>query len=261
MRLSRATCVFLPVSTIPVALMPMHVASVHNHLSAQPLASHAVSLVAPNLFDSVPCAALGAVYEGYHKQGWHAMHGRSVCSLYALRESHPAICGDTSVKSARIFNSGVMMLSAAHRPLLAGWDARKLQCQILCDQLYMNAMVHEHRACVHNLGDAFNLPGTQVRKMMATTDRDLATAGAIPSLHGTAVATSCFLHLTVLPAKQYTSHCTQSSPMLFALYSALPSPPSLQPSPLTVVLSSFTRTIHRPADPHPTASSDVEQTS
>ena len=32
----------------------------------------------------------------------------------------------------RIFNSGVMLMSAAHRPLLAGWETSKLECRILC---------------------------------------------------------------------------------------------------------------------------------
>ena len=36
---------------------------------------------APNLFDTVPCESIGAVVEGYHAPGWHAMHGRS----YAAR--------------------------------------------------------------------------------------------------------------------------------------------------------------------------------
>ena len=54
---------------------------------------------------------------------------------------------------------------------------------------------------MRDLGDPFNLPGTEVRKQLATTSRDLATAKEMPSLRCTAVADSCFLHLTVAPAK------------------------------------------------------------
>ena len=36
-----------------------------------------------------------------------------------------------------------MMLTAAHRALLEDWHMQTLECRILCDQLYMNAMVRE----------------------------------------------------------------------------------------------------------------------
>ena len=48
-----------------------------------------VSPYAPDLFRKVPCAKLGAVVEAYHKQGWHAMHGRSTCELYNLASEVP----------------------------------------------------------------------------------------------------------------------------------------------------------------------------
>lgn len=70
---------------------------------------------APDLFDQVPCDAVGAIVEGYHKPGWHAMHGRSYCELYGLASSHPELCGSpAATKKIRIFNSGVMVLSKAH---------------------------------------------------------------------------------------------------------------------------------------------------
>ena len=46
----------------------------------------------------------------------------------------------------------------------------------------------------------------QVRRVLATSDREIAAAKALPTLTGTSVADACFLHLTVLPAKPYTSH-------------------------------------------------------
>jgi len=165
-----------------------------------------VSPFASDLFYAVPCDRVGAVYEGYHKQGWHTMHGRAFCALYHLEASLPSVCLPEAVKRARIFNSGVMVLSSVHQRLLDGWDRRRLECKILCDQLYMNAMVRQQNVCVSNLGDAYNLPGSEVRRLLATSATEISAAKAIPSLNGTAVADSCFLHLTVLPNKPYTSH-------------------------------------------------------
>ena len=157
---------------------------------------------AANVFASVPCSSVGATVEGLHKQGWHTMHGRAFCDIYNLKESHPATCGTEAVKQARIFNSGVMVLSAAHhKRLIDGWDAKPLECRILCDQLYMNAMVTKHKVCVHDLGSAYNLPGTIVRKNLMTTRRARRVTP-----EGTPLASSCFVHLTVLPSKQKTSH-------------------------------------------------------
>ena len=83
---------------------------------------------------------------------------------------------------------------------------------------------------MRHLGDSYNLPGSevrrvlatspalhayahngalaspQVRRVLATSDREIAAAKALPTLTGTSVANACFLHLTVLPAKPYTSH-------------------------------------------------------
>jgi hypothetical protein len=169
-----------------------------------------VSPHAPDVFSATPCKSVGAVVEGFHKQGWHSMHGRAFCSLYDLVGSHPGTCSPAAVKHVRIFNSGVMVLSQAHRLLVDGWEQRKLECRILCDQLYLNAMLTRHSVCLHDLGNAFNLPGTAVRRQLATTERGRSKMARMalppaPSV-GTDVAASCFLHLTVLPAKPYTSH-------------------------------------------------------
>ena len=43
-----------------------------------------VSPFAPDLFAAVPCTSVGAVVEVAHKQGWHTMHARAMCSLYNL---------------------------------------------------------------------------------------------------------------------------------------------------------------------------------
>ena len=129
-----------------------------------------VSPYTANVFAATPCQELGAVYEGFHKQGWHAMHGRAFCSLYGLEATLPSVCSPEAVKRARIFNSGVMVMSGAHVPLLDGWDRRKLECRILCDQLYLNAMVRQRGVCVRHLGDSYNLPGSEVRRVLAISD-------------------------------------------------------------------------------------------
>ena len=214
-----------------------------------------VSPYAPDLFGKVPCAKLGAVVEAYHKQGWHAMHGRSTCELYNLASEVPGSCTKKATRQMRIFNSGVMLMSAAHRPLLTGWETSKLECRILCDplhhkplqplaapcsplhpvthpycplqpltasyhpyrcdQLYLNAMMIKHATCLHDLGTAFNLPGTQVRKLMMTTAAQRADSGGgggggggggALSLKGSPMAEACMIHLTVLPSKHHTSH-------------------------------------------------------
>ena len=153
---------------------------------------------------------VGAVIEGYHKPGWHAMHGKSYCELYGLASTHPKVCGSSSaMKSIRVFNSGVMILSREyHLQLLDGWQQRELKCKILCDQLYMNAMVVKKDICLHDLGNAFNLPGTQVRKQLLSTEKKREAAGGSTqlSLRGSSLSSSCFIHLTILPAKPYTSH-------------------------------------------------------
>lgn len=80
----------------------------------------------PDLFATVPCHKLGATVEAVHTQGWHTMHGRALCEIYKLKKELPAICGKETVKSIRIFNSGVMLLSEAHRPLFDRWRPRPL---------------------------------------------------------------------------------------------------------------------------------------
>ena len=39
-----------------------------------------------------------------------------------------------------------------------------IRCKVLCDQLYMNAMLRRHDVCLDDLGTAFNMPGTQVNE-------------------------------------------------------------------------------------------------
>ena len=143
-----------------------------------------VSPYAADVFAATPCQELGAVYEGFHKQGWHAMHGRAFCSLYGLEATLPSVCLPEAVKRVRIFNSGVMVMSSAHLPLLDGWDRRKLECRILCDQLYLNAMVRQRGVCVRARGlpasahhGAPALPtGTAARRVRAPPGRQLQSA-------------------------------------------------------------------------------------
>jgi hypothetical protein len=85
-----------------------------------------VSPYAADVFAATPCQELGAVYEGFHKQGWHAMHGRAFCSLYALETTLPSVCSPEAVKRVRIFNSGVIVMSSAHLHASAHHGARAL---------------------------------------------------------------------------------------------------------------------------------------
>ena len=64
-----------------------------------------------------------------------------------------------------------MMLSEVHLPLFDGWEAQNFECRILCDQLYLNARVHQRRVCLHDLGTAFNMPGTTIRKLLTSTSK------------------------------------------------------------------------------------------
>ena len=71
-------------------------------------------------------------------------------------------------------------------------------------------MMIKHATCLHDLGTAFNLPGTQVRKLMMTTAAQRADSsgggGGALSLRGSPMEGACMIHLTVLPAKHFTSH-------------------------------------------------------
>ena len=72
----------------------------------------------------MPCDALGATVET-HVQNWHSMHARSFCELYGLQ--HSESCGSKGLRRARIFNSGVLVLSKAHLPLVEGWEKSELR--------------------------------------------------------------------------------------------------------------------------------------
>jgi len=165
-----------------------------------------ISPYAPDLFSQVPCQKIGAVVEAYHAQGWHTMHARSLCDIYGLGKTLPTSCSASAIKQQRIFNSGVMLLSEAHLPLFEGWEQERLECRILCDQLYLNAMLRKHDVCLEDLGTAFNLPGTQVRKLLVTNKEQRDTAAEALDIRHSPVADACVIHLTVLPAKHYTSH-------------------------------------------------------
>ena len=161
---------------------------------------------ASDMFSMVPCREVGAVIEASHIQNWHTMHARALCELYDLQNAAPAACGKAAVKTQRIFNSGVLLLSKAHLPLLDGWQKRELRCRILCDQLYLNAMLRLHNVCLRDLGVAFNLPGTLMRKILLTSaepaSNSALTASVLPPLRDTPLGAACVVHLTVLPARK-----------------------------------------------------------
>jgi len=161
-----------------------------------------LSPFAPDLFAQVDCRSLGAVVEAYHVQGWHTMHAKSLCQIYGLSRDS---CSNVALKRQRIFNSGVMLLSSAHRPLLESWDKEPLRCKILCDQLFMNAMLRKHGGCLEDLGTAFNLPGTQVRKMLTSTPSERESEAGALQPRDSPLADACVAHLTILPSKSVSA--------------------------------------------------------
>ena len=89
----------------------------------------------------------------------------------------------------------------------ARWERTKLECRILCDQLYLNAQLHRHRGCLHDLGTAFNMPGTTIRKLLTSTSKQREAAASEPlSLANSPISDACIAHLTVLPAKAQSAH-------------------------------------------------------
>ena len=94
--------------------------------------------------------------ERHKPQTWHAMHWRAACELYGLKPCEP--------KRWWLYNSGLLVLSQRHRPLVAGWEAHTLVCRVLCDQLYLNAAAQRARLCIRELGAAFNYVGSELRR-------------------------------------------------------------------------------------------------
>ena len=158
----------------------------------------------PDLFARVPCHSLGATVEQHKPQTWHAMHWRSACELYGVKPCEP--------RSWQLFNSGVMLLSrSAHASMLTrGWreDGSKLQCRILCDQLYLNALLRREGGRLEDLGPAFNFVGSELRRAMVSTaaasEAPPAERSALAARRRNALRDACVLHLTRKVPKLYT---------------------------------------------------------
>ena len=157
-----------------------------------------VSLWTPDLFAATPCNALSATVEWHKPEGWHAQHWRSACQLYGLGACKP--------KGWRLFNSGVMLLSRdTHSSMLSRWPSEKLECRVLCDQLYLNAVIRREGARVHDLGAAFNFVGSELVRAVTQTAGARPTATADPELRRSALRGACLLHLTRKVPKLYTA--------------------------------------------------------
>ncbi|KAL3894007.1 MAG: hypothetical protein SGPRY_013930, partial [Prymnesium sp.] len=133
-----------------------------------------LSPATPDLFSSVPCDSLGAVRERHKPSSWHAMLWKSACELYGgegcdpKRRRRPKPSENAGMAAAAgsdmlgvttetdLFNSGVMLLSRGAAVMLRGWRGERLECRVLCDQLFFNAMARRHRLRVHDLGVGFN---------------------------------------------------------------------------------------------------------
>ena len=155
-----------------------------------------------DLYAAVPCDALGATVEQHKPQSWHAMHWRSACSLYGI------VTTECEPKRWRLFNSGVMMLSRrAHGRLLSDWrrDEAKLQCRVLCDQLYLNALVRREQVTLRDLGAPFNYVGSELRRALVTTGSASPPSSAEMARRRSALRDACVLHLTRKLPKLYTA--------------------------------------------------------
>jgi hypothetical protein len=157
----------------------------------------------PDLFLATPPSALAATIENHKPQAWHAMHWRSACELYGVGES------SCSPNHWKLFNSGVMLLSrATHAPLLAaGWrlDASRLQCRVLCDQLYLNALLKREGGMVHDLGASFNFVGSEFRRALVTSTSSLQADHHPSRQRRAALRHACLLHLTRKVPKLYVA--------------------------------------------------------
>mmetsp|Transcript_15897 Transcript_15897/g.33774 ORF Transcript_15897/g.33774 Transcript_15897/m.33774 type:complete len:327 (+) Transcript_15897:233-1213(+) len=149
-----------------------------------------------DIFEAVEPALIGAVFERHKPQGWHSMHWRTACAIYNVSSCKP--------KSSLLFNSGVMLLSRQHLPLLARWQERQLECRVLCDQLFFNAVAAQRGIAVSDLGASFNFVGSEVRRAVVTSSegrpiQDKAARRA-------ALRAACVVHLTRKVPKLYLAH-------------------------------------------------------
>ena len=96
-----------------------------------------ISPAMPDLFRAVPSSHTGAMIERHKPQAWHSMHWSSACEFYPVPGCAP--------QRWHLFNSGMMLLSReTHGSALRhGWaaDVGRLKCRVLCDQLYLNALM------------------------------------------------------------------------------------------------------------------------
>ena len=182
-----------------------------------------ISPATPDLFDAVPCHVLGATIEHQKPVGWHTLHWRSACALYKVPKCDP--------KAWRIFNSGVMVLSRQrHAPILAAWRSEKLECRVLCDQLFLNAAIARAGLALLDLGGAFNYVGSELRRALLTST-NAANARAVTATterRRADLRAACLLHLTrkVGPTPCGGWGAPSPSP-----------PPSPSPSPITLTLT------------------------
>lgn len=155
----------------------------------------------PNLFVAVSCADLGAVIEQHKPQPWHAMHWRAACELYQVPKCAP--------HKWTLFNSGVMLLTQqTHLPILLNWSSEKLGCRILCDQLYINAVMRRAQARIHDLGGNFNFVGSELRRALTENVSDSRKSRSALTILARRVAlrNACILHLTRKVPKLYSAH-------------------------------------------------------
>ena len=159
---------------------------------------------AASLFALTPCHSLGATLERHKPAGWHALHRRAACDLYHSPNNAVWCSGGGN---QLIFNSGVMVLSRdAHLPHLARWRGEKLVCRVLCDQLYLNALLHRTAGMtLHDLGGDFNYVGSELTRAVTTSGTAGDSHREAAARRRVAVRDACLLHLTRKVPKLYTA--------------------------------------------------------
>ena len=87
----------------------------------------------------------------------------------------------------------------------------RFRCKILCDQLYLNAMLLKHGGCLHDLGASWNYAGMGIRKQLLSEQREAIGGGvsgggdAKQKSRAAALASACIAHLTVI-SDRYVMH-------------------------------------------------------
>jgi len=134
----------------------------------------------PDLFQIVPPLAIGATIEDDRIRP--QSQSKKLLALAKLRHGYASSENDDQNSLFYWFNTGVLVLSWLHIPLLANPPPLDLDRLLFWDQGFLNAQVNAFRIPIYNLGYRFNFVGS-----FFTTNFDKAPFSAIDAylIHGT----------------------------------------------------------------------------